>query len=576
MYIGILKQLRRQFILKIKVCMVLISSLLMSSMVFGADGSNINSIEQKYTISGNVSISKSDENVFTNPYNTMKFTATAQDNNLTILSGSKKINVQLNSPLFKLSEVYKDKIMSKDGLWGVERNIKKIVFDGSEDWTLINDYKFKNSNTSLFSTELPDNLRLKSGLCSHFDVSFDIAAKSNIYDGVSFDGNKVYVRIMNVRNVTDTDLLQKYLINQKKNGNPVTLYYIDETPEFEPFSDEIQNEFNSIDFSHVGFVDKLTPNVGLENEKIISNTPFSDKNNNSIGFDAYSALSAIKNISIFDSLKTDKIWVEAIIPQDDKCLIKINKLTDDNELKVLYGEFSYKNIDFAKSKETDLNFYESGNSNIKATVVFDFSKFFVPHNDITGLTFEQTGLNSDCILEKELVIPEKIPVIKGESTGIYFNNILINSLDINNFVLNSLKDEFALNKDSVTYTSNESDSADGTKLSLNYNNKDYNSYFINVSKDAGEGLNKTVLFIGDSITNENYYTKYVSQLFQDDSMKVDFIGTRGEKGANHEGRGGWSSYDYCNLTSLYGFDNPFLNNGKFDFSYYMKNNGIIM
>ena len=96
---------------------------------------------------------------------------------------------------------------------------------------------------------------------------------------------------------------------------------------------------------------------------------------------------------------------------------------------------------------------------------------------------------------------------------------------------------------------------------------------IKVKKQSGAGLEKTVLFLGDSLINENAYTNCVLELFKNDDMNIKLIGTRGTEQNKHEGRGGWSAYDYCNETTKYGFTNPFLNNGKFDFSYYMKNNG---
>ena len=83
---------------------------------------------------------------------------------------------------------------------------------------------------------------------------------------------------------------------------------------------------------------------------------------------------------------------------------------------------------------------------------------------------------------------------------------------------------------------------------------------------------KTVLFLGDSLINENIYTNCVKELFENDAMNIHLIGTRGTEENKHEGRGGWSAYDYCNEQTKYGFTNPFLNNGKFDFGYYMKSN----
>lgn len=97
----------------------------------------------------------------------------------------------------------------------------------------------------------------------------------------------------------------------------------------------------------------------------------------------------------------------------------------------------------------------------------------------------------------------------------------------------------------------------------------------------GSGTKK-VLFIGDSITAQGTYIYYLQQLFNaDENMSIELLGTKntaGKAGVGAgvpcEGRGGWSAYEYCNNTSFNSDTNPFLNNGVFDFSYYMSQNGF--
>ncbi len=76
---------------------------------------------------------------------------------------------------------------------------------------------------------------------------------------------------------------------------------------------------------------------------------------------------------------------------------------------------------------------------------------------------------------------------------------------------------------------------------------------IKVKKEAGAGKEKTILFLGDSLINENIYTNCVKELFENDDMNINLIGTRGTEENKHEGRGGWSAYDYCNEQTKYGF-----------------------
>src|SRR5699024_8932259 len=52
--------------------------------------------------------------------------------------------------------------------------------------------------------------------------------------------------------------------------------------------------------------------------------------------------------------------------------------------------------------------------------------------------------------------------------------------------------------------------------------------------------NKKVMFLGDSLINENLYTQYFTEIADNEGMEL--LGTRGNEGSKHEGRGGWSAY----------------------------------
>ena len=100
----------------------------------------------------------------------------------------------------------------------------------------------------------------------------------------------------------------------------------------------------------------------------------------------------------------------------------------------------------------------------------------------------------------------------------------------------------------------------------------------NVSANAGSGQTKKVLFIGDSKTDANVYTQCLLDMFANDSMSIQLLGTRGNTETNrHEGRSGWSAKNYVLNDAYRGVieDSPFYNpNTKnFDFAYYMTNNG---
>ena len=106
----------------------------------------------------------------------------------------------------------------------------------------------------------------------------------------------------------------------------------------------------------------------------------------------------------------------------------------------------------------------------------------------------------------------------------------------------------------------------------------HNLSLLNVPANAGTGLTKTALFIGDSKTDANVYTQMLLDMFDNDVMNLTLIGTRGNTPTNrHEGRSGWSAKVYCTNEWERGVvdDSPFYNPNtqKFDFNYYMTTNG---
>ena len=99
-------------------------------------------------------------------------------------------------------------------------------------------------------------------------------------------------------------------------------------------------------------------------------------------------------------------------------------------------------------------------------------------------------------------------------------------------------------------------------------------YVVPVSKSAGSGMTRNVMFIGDSITANGLYAKEVVNLFENDEMNVNLVGTVNIGGVPHEGHGGWTSKDFCETQSFNDYTNAFYNpkTKTFDFSYYMSTN----
>lgn len=82
----------------------------------------------------------------------------------------------------------------------------------------------------------------------------------------------------------------------------------------------------------------------------------------------------------------------------------------------------------------------------------------------------------------------------------------------------------------------------------------------------------TVLVLGDSTVKPGTMTQEMLDLFKANGSRLRLLGSQGSGDNLHEGRGGWRSYDYCELQSKDGIFNPFYKSG-FNFANYMKTQG---
>ncbi len=82
--------------------------------------------------------------------------------------------------------------------------------------------------------------------------------------------------------------------------------------------------------------------------------------------------------------------------------------------------------------------------------------------------------------------------------------------------------------------------------------------------DAGAGVNRSILVIGDSTTANGVMLSKLYQNFADDPMDITLVGTLGGAPVCHEGRSGWTTEQYYQDP-----ESPFVFDGVFDFSRYM-------
>lgn len=102
-----------------------------------------------------------------------------------------------------------------------------------------------------------------------------------------------------------------------------------------------------------------------------------------------------------------------------------------------------------------------------------------------------------------------------------------------------------------------------------------------VAADAGAGKSLTGIFIGDSFTQAAKYIKNLIETCAENGITLTSLGTMSTTisgtPVTQEGRGGWRAYDYAHAASKtvggVTLTNPFFNNGVFDFSYYMTQQG---
>lgn len=119
--------------------------------------------------------------------------------------------------------VAQDRPVFRNDKWQWEKNVKKIVFNGTENWAdIYNEYAY----TKLFALS---TLKVHSNnfkeICSHFQTgkSFFSIDEEGLY--LTTDGARIRFRMDIASNVTD---FKAWL-----QANPITVYYISATPEYE-------------------------------------------------------------------------------------------------------------------------------------------------------------------------------------------------------------------------------------------------------------------------------------------------------------------------------------------------------
>ena len=208
--------------------------------------------------------------------------------------------------------------------------------------------------------------------------------------------------------------------------------------------------------------------------------------------------------------------------------------------------------------------------------------------DSPYLTESNSAFETD-IRKRRIVAPKNVAVVMGNQLDVHYDNILLGAdarlMPYKNYYGSApavnMQDMFRIDSLQTNTT---------TKASIRILNDGFvdheqllgdlmlhkDLYIVPVSKTSGSGMSRNVMFLGDSITAYGLYPKEVVNLFANDVMDVNLIGTLGDKYGMHEGRGGWTSQHYCQVSSFNGSTNAFYNpkTKAFDFAYYMDTNGF--
>lgn len=217
-----------------------------------------------------------------------------------------------------------------------------------------------------------------------------------------------------------------------------------------------------------------------------------------------------------------------------------------------------------------------------------FSPYRIVEKNAIDKPVKELFKDDGILVDRKIIMPlYGLYVMQGKSVPVFFDNIIMHGQAKKLNVFQTAKGNFLDN--GVFQKSLETlekgfyqnylivNSSYNTLLKKN-DDVVNNSRLTVVDTNAGNGVTRKVLVIGDSITAANVWTDKLVDLFSDDVMNIEMLGTRGTSKAPNEGRGGWRAWNYAfekdasndGLSSS--VTNPFLNptSNSFDFSYYMN------
>lgn len=202
----------------------------------------------------------------------------------------------------------------------------------------------------------------------------------------------------------------------------------------------------------------------------------------------------------------------------------------------------------------------------------------VPTFESFGSGYVKSSYMPKADLTSEIInLPQKIYAYVGYELNIYFEN-LVEDWEQYHWDVTCTKGRQMERGYNITPTASDVGTYEiAIKMYLSDTVfKSVSASLIISATSNGSGTTKKVIILGDSTTNNGIAVTKLNQNFENDSMHIQTLGTRGTAPNNHEGRSGWRFSSYFQPSTDPGVENPWYNPNTqtFDASYYFTQTGI--
>lgn len=159
---------------------------------------------------------------------------------------SQLVTISLSEPLHGIGDV-QDRIAYKDGVWGVERQLKKFVFNGSENWELNVKSNNKVRYRLLDATIAPFDINVKA--CAMCDVYITRTAAETHAEKQGIAVGVVQDVLIYDESTSDENTVDRF--KSQLQTNPINAIFQSKSPVWEPFPAETQTALNAL-ITHPG------------------------------------------------------------------------------------------------------------------------------------------------------------------------------------------------------------------------------------------------------------------------------------------------------------------------------------